>query len=192
MKRFISVFMAVVLVTIMASVAVSATEFVPSIGEETTAPENPKLDIVITPFDKVNDADDSADTEGLKDAYEDLKDLGGLGINIKDGTTVRDVYDVQFDGEESVETTIDAGLTDDNFEVIYRDADGKWHKIDAKRNSDGSVTFTLDKPGQVAILVYEGKPDAPQTSDAFVAALLTMAIAGTALTAVVVRRRHSN
>ena len=195
MKRVISVLMIVTMLVVMSAFAVSANGFIPSIGIDTTIPETPELEIIVTPYDKINDADEKADKEGLQEAYDELKDaddLGDLVPGVKDGATVRDLYDIAFDEDKApVEFNLDVNLPDDNFQVLFHDEDG-WKLINGKRNSDGSVTVKLDKPGQVAILVYEGKPDAPQTSDAFLAALICMVVAGTALTAVVVRRRHSN
>ncbi len=195
MKKFISMMMVVAMLVVMSAVAVSAADFIPSVGIDTTVPEASEFEIIVTPYDKINDADEKADKEGLQEAYDELKDaddLSDIVDGIKEGSTVRDLFDVAFDEDKApVEVKLDVNLPDDNFQVIFHDEDG-WKLINGKRNSDGSVTVKLDKPGQVAILVHEGKPDAPQTSDAFLAALICMVVAGTALTAVVVRRRHSN
>ena len=97
--------------------------------------------------------------------------------------------------EERFQATIDAGLKDEDFEVIFRVGDGTWEVLkDVILNEDGSITITIDREGVIAILVNSddgsgNEPQPPQTSDPMFIILGVMAVAGVATVTVAKKRK---
>ncbi len=203
MKKFISIFMAMALLFTMATAVLAADETVPSPKPkpEDTAPVDPNRGIIITHYDDIDNADHRVDTEKFQDAYDELKgakDLSDLNDDIKDGATVRDLYDVtlvdeakeEFEKNGKFTVTLDTDLQNDDYQVIIRGENG-WKIVkDVKRNADGSLTLTLDTTGAVAVLAVPAVsgPNAPQTSDPMMAIIVCMAVVALAGGAVAYRR----
>ncbi len=204
MKKFLAVLTALMIVLSLGTVFVSATEttddsFIvspPGSGSQTDG------EIIITDYDDIGNADPAVDKDKFQDAHDELKntdDLTDLNDEIKEGSVVRDLYDItatgdaldKFKEEGKVTVTIDAGLKDDNFQVIIRTEDG-WVIVPAVRNPDGSITVTITSLGALAILTVPsgGGTIAPPTGDGFVGAVAAFAAVCLAGGAVLFRRKR--
>ena len=192
MKKFIAVVMAVMMVTVM-SLAIGAEEAVPSV--DTSVKE--EVEVIVTPYDKIDEAHPDVDKEKFQDAYDELigaDDLSDL-IEGVEGDKVNKVVDVTVTGDsddelkDGIQVTIDPE-TDGDFEVVFKGEDG-WYVIkDYVVNPDGTITVTIYEEGVIAIIV-PGDEDAnpPQTSDCMLAIVAVMAVAGAALAVVAKKRR---
>lgn len=194
MKKFIAVVMAVMMVTVM-SLAIGAEEAVPSV--DTTAPEEEVLQVIVTPYDKIDEAHPDVDKEKFQDAYDELigaDDLSDL-IEGVEGDKVNKVVDVTVIGDsddelkDGIQVTIDPE-TDGDFEVVFKGEDG-WYVIkDYVVNPDGTITVTIYEEGVIAIIVPgDENENPPQTSDCMLAIVAVMAVAGAALAVVAKKRR---
>ena len=199
MKKFIAIVITVAMLMAM-SVAVAA-EFVSSPPANPGFPSFPGF--VVTPWGGENDLENS---EEIKDAYEELDgadDISDIVEDIEEDLVVRDIYEITVeddlkdtmfdDGPKQV--TIDAGLKDEDFEVIFRVGDGAWEVLkDVILNEDGSITITIDREGVIAILVNSddgsgNEPQPPQTSDPMFIILGVMVVAGVATVTVAKKRK---
>lgn len=191
MKKIFAFIMAAMIVLSLGAVVVSA-DFVSSPGHGT---EEGDGDIIITHVNDINNADPRVDREGFQSAVDELKgaaDLGDLNDDIKDGSKVRDIFDVTYINEEGErDITFDVNYTDDNYQVIIRTESG-WKVVPSVRNSDGTVTVTLSGNTIVAFLYVPAQtgPVTPPTGDgiaAIVACLVLVCVAGSA---VLLRRKN--
>ncbi len=195
MKKFFSILMAVLLLSAMSVAVFADDDFVPSIGHDTTDPDEGS-GIIITHYDDIHGAHPEVDKEDFQDAFDELAGadpLDSLNDDIKDGAVVRDLYDItliddaldELEKNGKVTVTLDAGLSDDNYQVIFR-GDNGWEIINnVVRNLDGSLTFDITGEGQVAILTYKPAPQGGvQTSDpitAILGCLILVTLAGGAV-----------
>lgn len=191
MKKFIAVVMAVMMVTVM-SLAIGAEEAVPSV--DTSVEE---VEVIVTPYDKIDEAHPDVDKEKFQDAYDELigaDDLSDL-IEGVEGDEVNKVVDVTVTGDsddelkDGIQVTIDPE-TDGDFEVVFKGEDG-WYVIkDYVVNPDGTITITIYEEGVIAIIVPgDENANPPQTSDYMLAIVAVMAVAGAALAVVAKKRR---
>lgn len=187
MKKVLSC-MLVVVMLLSFTMAASAAGFVPSVSYK-PAPEIVDIVdhehndcIIITP---VADAKESEDlTEEKKDAlleqYEKLSDpdtkISDLVADFEDDLVVKDLFDVTIICSELTEDLHDGETIDvvlktpvaekgEIYAMVY--VDGKWTKVPAVNNGDGTITLTLSGEGIVALLVpaEEAGVDIPDTGD---------------------------
>lgn len=200
MKKFVAVVVSIAMLMAM-SMAVMA-EFIsspPAGGEEPEFTE-----FIVTPYSEIGDAHEDVDTDGLKDAHDELKntdDLSDLVDGVKENSVVREIYDVTVEDElkdtvfndGAKELTLDLGIKDGNFQIIFCGENG-WKLFENyKDNGDGTVTLTVSELGVFAILVAGtddgGNEQPPQTSDPMYAIVAVMAVSALA-TAVVASKKH--
>ena len=201
MKKFIAVVISIAMLMAM-SVAVMA-DFVSSPPAGGDKPEFPGF--IVTPYSDIDDAHDDVDVDEFKEAHDELKDtdpLTKLVDGVKENSVVRDIFDVTVEDEYkdtvfddgSKELTLDVGLKDGEFQIIFR-GDNGWKLFDDyKVNGDGSVTLTVDELGVFAFLVIgandEGK-DPPQTSDPMLVIVAVMAVSAVATVVVASKKRKA-
>ena len=138
--------------------------------------------IIITP---VGEAEESKDlSEEKKDAlleqYEKLSDpdtkVSQLVPDFKDDLVVKDLFDVtvncselseELHNGETVDVVLKTTLAKDADVSAMVYVDGKWTKIPAKNNGDGTITLTISGDGIVALLVPAEAVDmeTPETGD---------------------------
>lgn len=192
MKRIFAILMTAIIVLSLGVLAVSA-DFVVSPPEH--GPEDGDGDIIITNIKDINDADPRVDRDNFQGAVDELKgadDLTDLNDDIKDGSKVRDIFDVTYINEEGErDITFDVNYTDDNYQVIIRTPDG-WKVVPSVRNSDGSVTVRLSGNTIVAFLYVPAQtgPVTPPTGDGIAAIVACLVIVGVAGSAVLLRRKN--
>ena len=200
MKKFIAIFMAMALLFTMATAVLAADE---TLLSPKPKPQEPAHNggFIITDYDHIDNADHRVDTDKFQDAYDELKgakDLSDLNDDIKDGATVRDIFDITLVGEAQdelnnkgkVTVTLPTDLQDDNYQVIMRGENG-WKVLNnVKRNADGTLSVVVDAEGVVAVLSVPASsgPNAPQTSDPMMAIIVCMAVVALAGGAVAYRR----
>lgn len=150
-------------------------------------------EVIVTPFGDRDNLDDET-KEKLEDAYnsiinaDDLTELNDalkelaeeLGID-PDNIAVSDLFDVDFDGEGPYTVTIKPE-TLENFVGLMRWDGEKWVLIDNAKVNGKLLTFSLDEPSQLAILVNAGAGSvgSPVTGDVF-PWVLVVAIAASAI-----------
>lgn len=200
MKKFVAVVVSIAMLMAM-SMAVMA-EFISS---PPAGGEDPEFtEFIVTPYSEIGDAHEDVDTDGLKDAHDELKntdDLSDLVDGVKENSVVREIYDVTVEDElkdtvfndGAKELTLDLGIKDGNFQIIFCGENG-WKLFENyKDNGDGTVTLTVSELGVFAILVAGtddgGNEQPPQTSDPMYAIVAVMAVSALA-TAVVASKKH--
>jgi len=180
--------MLVVVMLLSFTMAASAAGFVPSVSYK-PAPEIVDIVdhehddcIIITP---VADAKESKDLteekkEALLEQYEKLSDpdtkISDLVADFEDDLVVKDLFDVTIICSELTEDLHDGETVDvvlktpvaekgEIYAMVY--VDGKWAKVPAVNNGDGTITLTLSGEGIVALLVpaEEAGVDIPDTGD---------------------------
>ena len=144
MKKFVAVVISIAMLMSM-SVAVMA-DFVSSPPAGGDKPVFPGF--IVTPFSDIHNAPADVDVDEFKKAHDELKnadDLSDLANGVKDGSVVRDIYDVTVKGDDkdaafadgAKELTLNIGIKDGAFQMIFRDENG-WKLFDNyKDNGDG-------------------------------------------------------
>ena len=136
--------------------------------------------VVITPYedrDKLDDEtrkefeeayDSIISADNLAELNEALKKLAEeLGIDVED-LAVSDLFDVGFDSDGEKQITLKPE-TLENFVALLRWDGEKWILIEDATAKNNLLSFTLDNPGQLAVVVNTGvgSVGAPVTGDAF-------------------------
>lgn len=201
MKKFVAVVISIAMLMSM-SVAVMA-DFVSSPPAGGDKPVFPGF--IVTPFSDIHNAPADVDVDEFKEAHNELKnadDLSDLADGVKDGSVVRDIYDVTVKGDDkdaafadgAKELTLNIGIKDGAFQMIFRDENG-WKLFDNyKDNGDGTITLTIDTLGVFAVLVVgeeDGGENPPQTSDPMLAIVAVMAVSALATVVVASKKRKA-
>ena len=187
MKKVLSC-MLVVVMLLSFTMAASAAGFVPSVSYK-PAPEIVDIVdhehddcIIITPVADAKESEDLTEEkkEALLEQYEKLSDpdtkISDLVADFEDDLVVKDLFDVTIICSDLAEDLHDGETVDvvlktpvaekgEIYAMVY--VDGKWTKVPAVNNGDGTITLTLSGEGIVALLVpaEEAGVDIPDTGD---------------------------
>ena len=188
MKKVLSCMLVIVMLTFTFTMVASGAGFVPSVSYKPAPDIVDIVDhehndcIIITPVGEAEESKDLTEEkkEALLDQYEKLSDpdtkVSELVPDFKNDLVVKDLFDItticselskELHEGETVDVVLKTTLAKDAdlYAMVY--VDGKWAKIPAKNNSDGTITLTISGDGIVALLVPADVVDmeTPETGD---------------------------